>query len=660
MWKITLLLVLVMLAMVSVAGAQDDSGGFFSGLWESFLGLFSQSESPVLTVQSEPKATNSKSLVSIKERTLTDVGAVSSWNGSSYVVSWDNNGKGKSFGFRIYFGVNESGKISKNYVPEDTGVCTDFLFPREDVSITKWKHNVSLSHVGSGSGCDKIKDNSEYLSFEFFSENTSMDFRNKLNTIFFEGMFYNYSDILDSGDEVIVVDNELRTFIEKGLSQKTIDPTIGVSTDTEATTFEQQKKIVFDTQAQVWMAFIRDSNGDIVYNWSEDNLQTWNAGNTISTGTVRTGSSHMVVAKVINKASVMFIAEMIDSSKSLEYSRGNISRDSMNLTTQTTEAWNEVAQPHVAINGSNNWFICSGGNSAFSEAVNLRSTNVDTGGSWTAGFGANVVTFDHSEFPTCLNYHMGDSDTMFYVVISQEAGAIEVYNETSVGNSFTDHAVTIIDSEYPDDIDCSYLEDVRELHCVWNSAGTLRHILSYPNGTIKDKGDLTHATLKGAAALTTNGSHLWAFYIDSANDVNYQEYDPTAGTWGGEVELIGDANVKVDVTSSARIHNNSGNHSAGIMWREGTSPFDIVITNLTVMQDVVAAPTGDTCDYTSGDFVIDCTENCEVDTVADVGGSNVTFSGAGHVIVSASIVNYNNFDILNGCTVDCLGAVCGR
>lgn len=60
---------------------------------------------------------------------------------------------------------------------------------------------------------------------------------------------------------------------------------------------------------------------------------------------------------------------------------------------------------------------------------------------------------------------------------------------------------------------------------------------------------------------------------------------------------------------------------------------------------------GDTCDYTSGDFNIDCTENCIVDTNADVGGNNVLFSGSGSVRLDANVSNYAVARVQNSCVV---------
>ncbi len=54
----------------------------------------------------------------------------------------------------------------------------------------------------------------------------------------------------------------------------------------------------------------------------------------------------------------------------------------------------------------------------------------------------------------------------------------------------------------------------------------------------------------------------------------------------------------------------------------------------------------DSCTYGgSGDFVIDCSDNCEVNAVTDVGGSDVLIEGTGTINITVNITSYVNFDI---------------
>jgi len=63
----------------------------------------------------------------------------------------------------------------------------------------------------------------------------------------------------------------------------------------------------------------------------------------------------------------------------------------------------------------------------------------------------------------------------------------------------------------------------------------------------------------------------------------------------------------------------------------------------------VTAPVGDTCDYTSGDFVIDCSEECTIDADVDVGGNDWIMSGAGTILVEVRVHNFAAHRVKNGC-----------
>jgi len=66
----------------------------------------------------------------------------------------------------------------------------------------------------------------------------------------------------------------------------------------------------------------------------------------------------------------------------------------------------------------------------------------------------------------------------------------------------------------------------------------------------------------------------------------------------------------------------------------------------------VAEAVGDTCDCpASGDWTIDCTENCEIDSACDVQGNDVIFTGSGNIWVSAEVSNIGNTTLSSGCNI---------
>ena len=68
----------------------------------------------------------------------------------------------------------------------------------------------------------------------------------------------------------------------------------------------------------------------------------------------------------------------------------------------------------------------------------------------------------------------------------------------------------------------------------------------------------------------------------------------------------------------------------------------------------------DSCTYTSGNWVVDCADNCSIDATVDVGGNNISIIGAGTFFTSANISGYGLLhvegdDASNICTVRCDG-----
>jgi len=62
---------------------------------------------------------------------------------------------------------------------------------------------------------------------------------------------------------------------------------------------------------------------------------------------------------------------------------------------------------------------------------------------------------------------------------------------------------------------------------------------------------------------------------------------------------------------------------------------------------IVFNPSGaDSCTYGgSGDWDIDCSENCDVDVATDVGGNNISVTNSGAINITVNITNYDEFHI---------------
>lgn len=71
----------------------------------------------------------------------------------------------------------------------------------------------------------------------------------------------------------------------------------------------------------------------------------------------------------------------------------------------------------------------------------------------------------------------------------------------------------------------------------------------------------------------------------------------------------------------------------------------------------VNVPSGDTCDYTSGDFIIDASENCVVDAEYDLGGNDLICNGGGSIDITSTIYNYGKI-VAHDCNLVCRTTLC--
>ncbi len=59
----------------------------------------------------------------------------------------------------------------------------------------------------------------------------------------------------------------------------------------------------------------------------------------------------------------------------------------------------------------------------------------------------------------------------------------------------------------------------------------------------------------------------------------------------------------------------------------------------------------DTCTYSSGNWAVDCLDNCSIDSNVNLGGNNISLSGAGHFDISANITNFNKIFLWDTCDI---------
>jgi len=61
---------------------------------------------------------------------------------------------------------------------------------------------------------------------------------------------------------------------------------------------------------------------------------------------------------------------------------------------------------------------------------------------------------------------------------------------------------------------------------------------------------------------------------------------------------------------------------------------------------------GDSCDWTSGNFEIDCSEYCHIDATYDLMGNNITTTGSGMIYVDNNVTNFTFVNYSSGCAIN--------
>ena len=59
----------------------------------------------------------------------------------------------------------------------------------------------------------------------------------------------------------------------------------------------------------------------------------------------------------------------------------------------------------------------------------------------------------------------------------------------------------------------------------------------------------------------------------------------------------------------------------------------------------------DTCTYSSGNWNIDCSDNCNIASNVDLSNNNIIFTGAGYFDIHSIISNVNQLEISSNCVV---------
>lgn len=143
------------------------------------------------------------------------------------------------------------------------------------------------------------------------------------------------------------------------------------------------------------------------------------------------------------------------------------------------------------------------------------------------------------------------------------------------------------------------------------------------------------------------GDDIWVFAVDNADDedIYYSKSTDGGSTWADQTLWQDEAGKNEVKFLSAYFDENNCN--IGVTWLNGSSSpyeveFDVINTGSCVPADTCSCPA-------SGDWHIDCSDNCVITEDCDMQGNDIHTYGTGTLEVKAEIYNYGLFVINAGC-----------
>jgi len=78
---------------------------------------------------------------------------------------------------------------------------------------------------------------------------------------------------------------------------------------------------------------------------------------------------------------------------------------------------------------------------------------------------------------------------------------------------------------------------------------------------------------------------------------------------------------------------------------------DATVATRPYLNITYSAAGGDTCDYSSGEWKVDCSEYCTIDTDTNIGSNHISFTGTGEIYLNAIVSLSGDVFIANPCKV---------
>jgi len=414
------------------------------------------------------------------------------------------------------------------------------------------------------------------------------------------------------------------------------DAARGVATDS------QDNIIVVGQAAGDWNVTKLNSDGDQLWSY------TYDSGGSDKTRGVAIDSKDNII--VVGEEGGNWNVTKLDSSNSAPnqlwsyiYNGGGVdiaravaidSKDNIIVVGEAGTDWNVTK---LNSDGDQLWSYTynAGGtlDSARGVATDSQDNIIVVGG---AGADWNVTKLSGGGNPlSCGVMSQGDKCQLNWTInASGDIGTVLVidvnFSSSLVGveaNDTEDHLIKIIASEAPPVLDT----EPPIINGTLNKSITNIFQNDIINATYNFTDDSGNVTWVNISINTTTGIRWFNFSINSSSlttrqiSQNFTVDDSAGNVW----------NV------SALISDNSSNYAQN----------DTIFT----VQEA------DTCTYTSGDWNVDCADNCVISSAVDVGGNNIYITGTGTFTTTARISNFNQLriegtDANNICEVRCEGA----
>ncbi len=140
-------------------------------------------------------------------------------------------------------------------------------------------------------------------------------------------------------------------------------------------------------------------------------------------------------------------------------------------------------------------------------------------------------------------------------------------------------------------------------------------------------------------------AHLKGGIWTTSTDVVFHKSEDGMGNWGSE-QAYSETTRDHVIVHGGRTVNSTGR----IQWSFYDDGGVDIYVNLVNDIEIVEAPP-DTCTYTSGNWAVDCSDNCSIDSNVDIGGNNLTLNGPGHFFLQANISSIDKRHLEPGCEI---------